>query len=139
MAVGACYRDSNGLVDSGGVYIFTRSGTTWTQDSFIIADDVIANDNFGFSVALSSTGNRLLVGSLYKVIGGISSSGAVYVYNKEGFDWVLESILSASDKANNDCFGVGVALTADGLRLAIGAHKRDSGGNVDSGAVYSFI
>src|SRR5690242_4054101 len=39
---------------AGDVYVFTRSGVTWTQQAVIAATDAAAGDNFGASVALST-------------------------------------------------------------------------------------
>jgi hypothetical protein len=52
--------------------------------------------------------------------------------------WTQESILTASDKVAIDYFGSAVSLSADGLRLAVGAISRDSGGIADVGAVYHY-
>ena len=72
LAVGASAEDSaatgvngdqadNGADNSGAVYVFVRSGSTWTQQAYIKASNTDANDNFGRSVALS--GDTLAVGA----------------------------------------------------------------------------
>ncbi len=38
---------------AGAAYVFVRSGTTWSQQAYLKASQVTANDNFGFSVAVS--------------------------------------------------------------------------------------
>ena len=47
---------------AGAVYVFSRSGTTWTQQAYVKASDTEAGDEFGYSVSLSSDGNTLAVG-----------------------------------------------------------------------------
>jgi len=37
---------------TGAAYVFTRSGSTWSQQNKLTASDAAANDNFGYSVAL---------------------------------------------------------------------------------------
>ena len=41
--------------------MFTRNGTTWTQQAYIKASNIDADDNFGYSVSLS--GDTLAVGA----------------------------------------------------------------------------
>ena len=64
LAVGAAAEDSaatgidgnqadNSAMSSGAVYVFTRAGTTWTQQAYVKASNTDANDVFGGSVALS--------------------------------------------------------------------------------------
>jgi len=50
------------MLGQGAAYIFTRSGTTWTQETKLTASDGEANDNFGASVSL--LGKRALVGAI---------------------------------------------------------------------------
>ena len=82
---------NNTVSNSGAVYVFTRSGTTWTQQAYVKASNTGAADLFGSSVSLSSDGNTLAVGaedesSSATGIGGVqtnnaaSGSGAVYLY-----------------------------------------------------------
>ncbi|MEK6749261.1 MAG: hypothetical protein AABY83_08655 [Pseudomonadota bacterium] len=77
LAVGAQYEDSaatgvnnatpgqadNSALDSGAVYVYTRTGATWTQQAYVKASNTEANDLFGYSVALSADGNTLAVGA----------------------------------------------------------------------------
>jgi hypothetical protein len=55
-----------GPVDNGGVgtaWVFTRSGSTWTQQgSKLTGTDETEGGFFGFSVALSGDGNTALIG-----------------------------------------------------------------------------
>jgi trimeric autotransporter adhesin len=156
LAVGAHAEDSsatgingnqtnNLAADSGAVYIFTRSGSTWTQQAYVKASNTGANDYFGYSIALSAEGNTLAVGAL----GEAEASGAVYVFTRSVSDWGQQAYVKASNTGGNDLFGVSVALSADGSSLAAGAHAEDSsatgidGDQTDntaggSGAVYVF-
>ena len=47
---------------SGAVYIYTLSGTVWSQQAYIKASNVDASDNFGYSLSLSGDGSALAVG-----------------------------------------------------------------------------
>ncbi|MDV7390622.1 FG-GAP repeat protein, partial [Arthrospira platensis SPKY1] len=59
LAVGADLEDTSPASNNGAVYIFTRSGSTWTQQAKLLASDYASNEQFGYSVALSSDGNTL--------------------------------------------------------------------------------
>src|SRR6185369_603680 len=44
----------NSAGSAGAVYVFTRSGTTWSQQAYLKASNTGAGDFFGSSVALSA-------------------------------------------------------------------------------------
>jgi len=170
LAVGAIHEDSaatgiggsqadNSASDSGAVYVFTRSGTTWSQQAYLKASNTDAIDQFGMSVTLSADGSTLAVGastedSAATGIGGnqadnsASSAGAVYVFTRSGTTWSQQAYLKASNTGAVDQFGTSVALSADGSTLAVGAFRESSsatgiGGNqgdgaFGAGAVYVF-
>jgi hypothetical protein len=126
--------------DSGAVYVFRRTDTTWQQEDYLKASNTGAGDNFGWSVALS--GDTLAVGardedSAAQGMGGnqaddsASDSGAVYVFRRTVTIWQQEGYLKASNTDADDHFGSSVALSGD--TLAVGAVGEDL-----SGAVYVF-
>jgi hypothetical protein len=150
--------------DSGAVYVFTRSGTTWSQQAYVKASNTGAGDRFGRAVALSSDGNTLAVGADFEdsAATGINNtspgqadntaadSGAVYVFTRSGTTWSQQAYVKASNTGAGDSFGIAVVLSGDGNTLAVGANGEDSvatgiGGNQaddsagNSGAVYVFI
>jgi len=65
---------------TGSAYVFTRDGTGWSEQAKLTASDAAANDEFGFSVALSGDGATALVGSPYDDGVGVEYSGAAYVF-----------------------------------------------------------
>jgi hypothetical protein len=81
--VGANYADPGGTADAGAVYIFTRSGTTWTQEAKLVAGDKVQSDALGYSVSMSSDGSRAVVGAIYADPDGTSYAGAAYVIGKK--------------------------------------------------------
>lgn len=118
--------------DSGAVFIYTRTGSTWSAPVYIKATNVgttNAFDYFGSSVALSADGNVLAVGAPYEDSSspgtaneGASSAGAVYVYTRgEDGNWSGPQYLKASNPGEFDYFGTIVALSGDGTVLAVGA------------------
>jgi hypothetical protein len=102
LVVGATLEDSkatgidgdaadNSASDAGAVYMFTRSDAAWTQHAYIKASNTGAGDSFGHSLALSTNGTTLAVGTTSEDskatgIGGDATdnsdgnAGAVYVF-----------------------------------------------------------
>jgi len=83
---------------SGAVYVFARSGMTWTQEAYITASNANAFDLFGFSVALAADGASLAVGAPQEAStatgrggnqgnNGATSSGAVYECSRVMTTW----------------------------------------------------
>jgi hypothetical protein len=148
LAVGARYEDSNAngiggnqtnnsASNAGAVYVYSRSGTTWSPQAYVKASNTEGGDFFGWSVALSADGNTLAVGATNENsnatgIGGdqtnnsASQSGAVYVFSRSGSTWSQQAYVKASNTGAFDSFGASVALSADGNTLAVGAPSEDS-------------
>lgn len=165
LAVGAPFEDSSDInnpddeasQDAGAVYIFTRSGTAWTQRAYLKANNIGADDMFGTSIALTADGRTLAVGapsesgdsnSTSNVPNKLApSAGAVYIFalNQAG-TWTQKSYLKASNARKDAQFGTSVALSGDGHALAVGAifeSSADAGNQADTsapeaGAVYMF-
>jgi hypothetical protein len=133
LAVGAPERDEGAEEDVGAVYVFVRSGTTWTEQQKLTAPDGTAEAYFGTSVALS--GDTLAVGSLADTAAGVDA-GAVYVFVRSGATWTLQQKLTAAGAAAGDRFGTDVALEGD--RLAVGAPADDTPAGQDAGSVRVF-
>jgi hypothetical protein len=130
--LGAPYRNETG-VDSGVAYIFTRTGTTWTQDAKLVASDEQTWDFFGTALALN--GSTAIVTSPFSDQQG-SSAGAAYVFTQaENNTWPETQIILASDGSDMDWFGG--ALDIKGTTALIGAYGNDDTSD-DSGSVYTF-
>jgi hypothetical protein len=156
------------IPQAGAVYVFTRTGAAWSQQSYIKASNTgekgtekapDEGDQFGFSIALSADGNTLAAGAISedsaaKGINGdqndnsAQSSGAVYVYTRSGAKWSQQAYVKASNTDPMDLFGYAVGLSADGNTMAVSAYDEDSSareinGVMDkmrrgSGAIYVF-
>jgi len=102
--IGSPYDDDNGL-NSGSVYVFTRTGTNWTQQVKLNALDGKILNEFGCSIFLD--GDTALIGA--------SGAGAAYVFFWTGTHWVQRAKVTAE----GDEFGCSVSL--DGDTALIGA------------------
>ena len=118
----------------GSAYVFTRSGTTWTEQAKLVADDGAPNDYFGASVALD--GNTALVGAYGDDVGANSDQGSAYVFARSGATWKQQAKLVAADGAASDHFGWSVAL--DGDAVLVGAYADNVGAASDQGSAYVF-
>ena len=138
-AVGAKREDTGGS-NTGSVYIFTRSGSTWTQQAKIQASDVQASDEFGTDVTIKGDGTSIIVGSPGEDGGSgdpIDRAGAAYVFTRSGSTWTQQAKLTASDAQTVDRFGTSVTINPDATYAIVGAHEEDTGGT-SSGAAYIF-
>lgn len=123
------FQDNGGV---GAVWIYTRSGSSWTQEGTKIVGALASGaSNQGLSVALSADGNTLAVGGP----GDNSNSGAVWIFVRSAGVWTQQGgKLIGSGAVGNAQQGFSVALSADGNVLASGGYA-DAGNN---GAVWIF-
>ena len=131
--VGALGDDDNGSA-SGSAYVFRRTGAnTWDSGTKILAADGAENDYFGYSVAIS--GYYAIVGARFDDDNG-SQSGSAYVFRRTGTNtWDSGTKILASDGAENDYFGISVAISGD--YAIVGAYLDDDNGS-GSGSAYVF-
>jgi hypothetical protein len=136
LAVSAPYKWTlEGGNASGVVYIFKREGEGWTQQAKLSAPDGAPFDLFGNALALK--GDTLAVGARAADSAGKANSGAVYVFQRQGEEWSLQSRLAAEEPAARDYFGESILLTEDAL--IIGAPGHDENASDDNfGGVYLF-
>ncbi len=133
--IGARFDDDDG-VDSGSAYVFTRTGTAWSQQAKLTAADSAAGDWFGYSVALSS--DTALIGAHFNDydVNGVDS-GSAYVFKRSGTTWSQQAKLTAADATAGDQFGGRVALSGDSALIGARLVDNDVYG-VDSGSAYVF-
>lgn len=121
LAVGAPMNDGSGS-ESGHTRVYQWSGSAWTQLGADI-DGEASGDHSGWSVSLSSDGNRLAIGASWNR----SSAGHARVYQWSGAAWVQLGADIDGEAAND--FSGSVSLSSDGNRLAIGASGNDGSGD----------
>ena len=157
---------TNGI---GAVYVYSRNGTVWTQQAYLRASNAEAGDSLGVSVAISHDGNTIVSGSLDEdcLCTGVnpkdaqgnlagsndrasdSSTGAVYVFVRNGNAWTQQAYIKASNTGKEDWFGSRLAMSGDGNTIAAGSQLEDSSARgingkqddesaQEAGAVYVF-
>ena len=151
---------NNAATDAGAVYVFARTGTSWSQETYLKASNTGAGDLFGVSIAISGDSSVLAVGAFGEDGGAVGiggnqtdnsapNAGAVYVFRRVGATWVQEAYCKATNASAGDQFGDNVALSSDGATLVTAAVAEDSSGTGldgnqsddtanEAGAVYVF-
>jgi hypothetical protein len=139
-AIASTYTESTSPnFNNGTVYIYTKSGTTWTEQAKLLASDKENYDYFGWSVSISQDGNTAAIGAIYEDSSPNYNNGAVYVFTRSGSTWTQQAKLLASDAESNGIFGISVSISLDGSTLVVGADRQDaSTTNDDKGAAYVF-
>jgi hypothetical protein len=133
LAVGATGEDSAATVidgnqsdntrsNSGAVYVFDRSGSSWMQQAYIKPSDTATGGGFGRRLSISGSGGRLAV-----------SGGGVYLFEDGASGWIQQAKVSASNVESGDEFGAALQLSADGATLAVSSPGEDSSANVING------
>jgi hypothetical protein len=130
--ISARWDDENNKTDCGSAYVFTRTGTTWTQQAKLLASDGHANDRFAWPVTLD--GDTALIGVYQDDDNGVDS-GSAYIFTRTGTTWTQQQKLLASDSHAGDWFGIRIAF--DGNTILIGAGYDDDNG-INSGSAYVF-
>lgn len=131
VVISASEADVGGAADQGAIYIFTRSGTTWTERAKLTASDGATGDLLGPRVALS--GATLVAGARKADVAGRADQGAAYVFMGSGANWIEQAKLVASGGAAGDTFGDSVAI--DTNHIVVLASKE---GNSSEGSVFIF-
>ncbi len=131
--VGATEDTTGANTQQGSAYVFTRTGTEWTQQQKLTASDGAMSDNFGFSVALA--GDTAVVGTLQNV-GATFQQGSAYVFVRIGTNWTQQQKLLADDGATGDSFGNSVSIVGD--TVVVGASGDTNGSNGQQGSAYIF-
>jgi hypothetical protein len=112
--------------DAGRAYVFTETASGWTQVAELKGSDTVADDYFGWSVAVSGT--TAVVGA----VGHAKYMGRAYVFTKTPSGWDQTAELEGSDIVAQNGFGTSVAVL--GTTAIVGAEGYAKG----TGRAYVF-
>ena len=123
--------------DTGSAYVFARSEgvdgeEVWLQQAKLRANLQIEWAEFGFDVEIE--GDTIAVAAFNDPTVAVDT-GAVYVFQRQGKEWLQEAILLPSEGAAGDEFGLDIALSGD--TILVGAHGDDERAQ-EAGAVYVY-
>lgn len=126
-------------LNSGAVFTFAYGDPTWAETAKLKAFTVDDGDQYGVSVAATTTGADLYMGapnedsSAVKLGGNqadnsIADSGAAYAYSRHvsGDGWMVGFYGKATAPGPGDLFGFSMAVNGDGRVVAAGAPYEDS-------------
>jgi hypothetical protein len=121
-AVVGGYADNNAI---GAVWIYTRSGSVWTQQGTkLIGTGAIGNAELGQSVAISADGNTIIAGGPYDN----SNQGAAWVFTRTAGVWTQQgNKLVGTGNVGSANQGFSISLSADGNTALIGGYTDSSG------------
>lgn len=108
VVIGSKTHDNNGNNDTGAVYVFTKSGSTWTQQAKLVASEVVLYEKLGYFVSISGDGNTIAAVGENR----IGDKGTVRIFTRSGATWVQQAKLVYN--------AWGVSLSRDGNLLALG-------------------
>ncbi len=124
-------RGVSGRNNSGSVSLYRYEAGDWIRETVLGASNAGGTDQFGRSVALDFDGTHLAVGAQQEdgSIGGVnppddnalSDSGAAYVFERTGTEWVEAAILKAASPREGARLGEFITISGDGQRIAVGA------------------
>ena len=124
LLVGA-WHDDDGLTNSGSVFVFTRSGTTWSEQAKLRSTPPGSYDEFGSAVSLS--GESALIGTLTPPV--------AFVFTRTGSSWNQEDSLVPDDGGDHYWFGSSVSLGGD---VALIGSQLDDMASYDHGSAFLF-
>lgn len=104
----------NALESSGAAFVFTRAGTAWSEQALLRAMTPARNLLFGRAVAISADALTIAVASPTEALGGV-------VTLFKGPARVPDGQVRGANTLEDDHFGASLALSGDGLLLAVGA------------------
>jgi hypothetical protein len=120
---------------SGTAFVYTRSGTAWTQQAKLVASDGGDGDQFGVSVALS--GDTALIGANLDDNENGTDAGGAYLFVRSGAGWTQQAKVIAADGRGGDQFATSIALSGD--TALIGAPESSGlGVGAAAGTAYVF-
>jgi hypothetical protein len=129
------FQNDDSANTAGAVYVFTRTGSTWSQQAYIKASNADAGDVFGYSVALSADGNDLAASAFDERGSGRGINpipdnfgngvGAIHVFRRDAGAWRQAAYLKGSKMESTDQLGYSVAISDDGNTIAAGAGDED--------------
>jgi hypothetical protein len=135
--VGAYAEDTAGS-GAGAAYIFAYNGSSWVQEAKIVASDGQGSDDFGYDVAMSGDGTKVIIGAKDEDTGG-SNAGAAYIFVFSSGSWSQQQKIQSSDIQAGDYFGSSVAMSSDGTKVMVGAPENDwPGSNAGSAYIFAF-
>ncbi len=121
---------------TGSVRIFERRRGVWSEQAKIVAPNGKANESFGVPVIPVVRGDLLAVGDFSAPVDGVENAGAVYVFRRQGQQWLPLGKITAPKPRRNALFGYNLDLSDK--YLAINARSEHLSGSTLHSVVYAY-
>ena len=115
----------------GAVYVYRKFNNTWDLESTLLTvspNAALTGDKFGFSVDITDSGDRVVVGSPYRDYAAQTDQGGVYIFNRTGVTWVQEVFIDSPNGSGgySDTLGYSVNIANDGTFITVGLPGADT-------------
>lgn len=137
--VGADTHDlGSGGKNSGAAYVFTRAGSSWTQEAELApSDHSIGGDCFGWTVDID--GDTAVVGAVYRDAGSAIDAGAAYAFVRADGIWTQQYKFALADPGSPTTDEFGCAVAVEGDTAVIGCNYRAVAGRGHAGAAFVYV
>ena len=126
IAVGTPSKDIAGKADQGCVYLFNRSGSSWTQQAILTDIDGISGQQFGSGIDLNN--NDLVIGTV--------TTSKIFIYNRVASVWSLQAVIKPGLTDVGSSTVVGGIISND--YLLVGFRGKTIGANANQGKAYVY-
>jgi hypothetical protein len=103
---------------AGAVYVFTRTGTKFSQTAELTPSNPQADEQFGMSVAMSGDGRTLVATAPGAAGAGVIDQGAAYVFTDRAGTWTQIADLTVRGTME---LGTSAAISANGSTIVVGS------------------
>ena len=125
--IAAPHQSPSNVSLAGAMYVYSRSGSTWSQEAELLPASNVGSQRFGAAVAISSAGD-VAVGVNGIGDASINKPGGGTVFTRSGTTWTRRATLAPSVNNANDAGSSAVAISPDGGTIAI-SYDNDTGPN----------
>jgi len=101
------------------VLVYAQTDGGWERQTTLLPDGLDENARFGGSYDVD--GDTLAVGAPEDPGDNEDNRGAVYVYERDGGEWTLETTLEDGREVNDTADGLGAGVAVDGDTILAGA------------------
>jgi len=117
---------------SGSVWVFTRSGSAWSQQGGKLTGGATIGTTRQGWVSLSGDGNTAVVGApsagpTVSALPGAGAAGEAFVFTRSAGVWTRQTILVAVVAGNSAAQGASVAISSDASTVIVGAPDDQNG------------
>lgn len=123
---------------NGAVWVFVRNGSSWSQEAKLyglVPPTDYLGCRQGVAVSLSGDGNTALVGAPNDFEGGITGSGAGWVFSRTNGTWDAGVKFKGTGNIGSSNAGISVCISGDGYTAIIGGNQDDN----SKGAAWIFL